>query len=448
MAYSILLDRLELTNFHKFEQYAIDFDERLTVLVGDNGSGKSSVLEAARLALGAYLVHFPGMTMPRISADDARLALYDSTEGPVLEKQFPVTIAAQGRAGEMGDEEPIAWARSLHSSDDNKVMQEARQLIEKGRACSDRMQQGDPGLVLPILAYYGTHRLWAGSDSRGGYQRRTFSRADGYRGALDARVDGGQLLTWFYKMTAQDVQRAQSLQHQEESPVFGAVRKALEKCFRSIEQCDEVRVTYNFDADDLDVEYRGSDGEIRRLPFSQLSDGYQTTLFMVADIAYRMALLNPASGTHVLETPGIVLIDEIDLHLHPLWQARILNDLRSLFPNIQLVVTTHAPMVIQSVAARHIRQLAEGDHALTPDEEVYGGDVGRILASIMDAPERPRDVQEQIDAFYHSLDAEDFAGAHQSLKQLEELVGSDDVEFVGAQTALALEEAEGHYASD
>lgn len=103
-------------------------------------------------------------------------------------------------------------------------------------------------------------------------------------------------------------------------------------------------MTHNLDVDDLDVEYLDSDGSVRRMPVGMLSDGHRSTLGMVADIAYRMALLNPALGGRVVnETPGVVLIDEVNLHLHPLWQARILGDLRDIFPRVQFIVTTHAP---------------------------------------------------------------------------------------------------------
>ncbi len=134
------------------------------------------------------------------------------------------------------------------------------------------------------------------------------------------------MLTWFFKMTAQDVQRAQSLKPTVESGLFAAVRGVVEQCFQGITDSKRVNVTYNLDADDLDVEYVDLHGEVQRMSMGLLSDGYRTVLSMVADVAYRMALLNPAlGGDAVKKTPGIVLIDEIDLHLHPLWQARILG---------------------------------------------------------------------------------------------------------------------------
>lgn len=84
--------------------------------------------------------------------------------------------------------------------------------------------------------------------------------------------------------------------------------------------------------------------------FNDLSDGYRNMVAMVADIAYRCAQLNPQMGEDVtVNTKGIILIDELDLHLHPKWQRRVVPDLRKTFPNIQFIITSHSPFIIQSM---------------------------------------------------------------------------------------------------
>ena len=125
-----------------------------------------------------------------------------------------------------------------------------------------------------------------------------------------------------------------------------------------------------------------------------MSDGYKNTLSMISDIAYRMAVLNPQLGEHVLDkTPGIILIDEIDLHLHPEWQQTILNDLQNVFPKVQFIITSHAPVVINSVEREHIRILDNG-HVYMPVVQTYGRDVNSILREVMGVGERPADVQQ------------------------------------------------------
>ena len=197
-------------------------------------------------------------------------------------------------------------------------------------------------------------------------------------------------------------------------------------------------VSYNLDVNDLSVEYLDENDELHRMPLSYLSDGYRTTLSMFADIAYRMALLNPSLGKDVLETPGVVLIDEVDLHLHPLWQARILSDLRSVFPHVQFIVTTHAPMVISSVPAKHIRILGK-EAAYAPEHESYGLGANDVLTGIMGADDRQPEVKDLFDRFARLFDAEDFDGAEAVLNQLEEKTAPDNPDVAAARSALAFE---------
>ena len=130
---------------------------------------------------------------------------------------------------------------------------------------------------------------------------------------------------------------------------------------------------------ELDVYYSESDGQRMRIPLSQLSDGYKGVISLVADIAYRMATLNPQLGMDILEkVDGVVLIDEVDLHLHPAWQQKVLNNLTDIFPNVQFIVTTHAPSVINSVKKENIRMLSDGEVVET-DNQVYGKDINSVL---------------------------------------------------------------------
>ena len=170
-----------------------------------------------------------------------------------------------------------------------------------------------------------------------------------------------------------------------------------------------------------------------------LSDGYKNTLSMIADIAYRMAVLNPWLLDNVLaETPGVVLIDEIDLHLHPLWQQRIIGDLRSIFPKVQFIVSTHAPIVISSVKKENLLVLQD----MQPDSpmiETYGKDANAILLSIMGADERPIAVKKQFNKFYDAMTKEQYDIAEKILKDLQAIIGENDTELNAAQVSLALE---------
>ena len=229
-------------------------------------------------------------------------------------------------------------------------------------------------------------------------------------------------------------QRNQSL------PEFTAVCKAMEQCFQSVTGYSDVKVQYNLDTKEIDVIYKDLKENYARIPMTQLSDGYRCTISLIADIAYRMAILNPQLLDHVLEeTEGIVLIDEVDLHLHPSWQQRILKDLLSIFPKVQFIVTTHAPAVINSVDSDSLIILKD-DEAITAPDETYGKDVNTILREIMEVSERPQDIKKLFGEFYELLDAEDYAEAEKKVNSLEKVLGNNDAEVNACRVRLELEQ--------
>ena len=198
-------------------------------------------------------------------------------------------------------------------------------------------------------------------------------------------------------------------------------------------------VDYDAELKQLVFTFSDSNGEYHRDRIGSMSDGYRGTLSLIADIAYRMASLNPAMGERVLETPGIVLIDEVDLHLHPRWQARILEDLVRIFPNVQFIVTTHSPIVVASVPKHNIRVLG-AECAQAPAVQTRGRDASDILNAVLGAASRPEEAARLFDAFNGAVDGGDYAGAQDVLSKIEDYMGPDDPDVVAARTTLELEE--------
>ena len=160
---------------------------------------------------------------------------------------------------------------------------------------------------------------------------------------------------------------------------------------------------------------------------------------MIGDIAYRMAVLNPILGEQVLEkTPGVVLIDEIDLHLHPQWQQTILSDLHAIFPEVQFVVSSHAPAVINSVPREQIRILDSGEIYM-PVAQTYGRDANSILREVMNVSERPADIKQRMDLFYAYMNENNYKEADKVLTEIEAIVGTTDPDIAAARTSLDLE---------
>ena len=336
----MILKSLSLKNFRCFEKFNINFHDELTVIVGVNGSGKSTVLEAATIAAGTLTAAMDGMANYSIKKEDAHFKYFDMGSSIDVQAQYPVVIRASGRI----DHENISWERTLNKPTGRCSLSGSKELTSVAERYQERFRNGDTTLI----AYYGTGRLWAQHKEKKDDTFAKNTRTNGYIDSLDGAANNKLMMKWFQKMTVQQYQRNSSI------PEFSEVCKAIEKCFASVTGYREVQVQYNLDTDDLDLLYTIKNERVR-MPLSRLSDGYKCTISLIADIAYRMALLNPQLlGEVTKRTPGVVLIDEIDLHLHPEWQKRILSDLREIFPNIQFIVSTHAPSVINSVRSENL----------------------------------------------------------------------------------------------
>lgn len=431
---------LYLKNFRQFKNLSIDFDDRLTVLVGANGTGKSAILDALAVSLSTFLHHIPLSDSRSISKEDALLK--PVTVGSTTERResVPVSIEAEGQVFN----EAYRWERTLNKMQGRTTYGGAKKVVELSEEWQKRLEAGDTSLILPIISYYGTGRLWAQKRQKRESTIQGSKREYGYADCLSYQANLKLMYDWLKRMTEQEIQELQEVQelHGPQAkyriPELGAVLQAVENCFKGVAGCDDVKISFNIKQADVMVDYT-NELERQRFPLHQLSDGYRTTLSMVADIAYRMATLNPQLGENVAsETPGIVLIDEIDLHLHPIWQTRVLSDLQSTFPKVQFIVTTHAPAVIASVRRENLRKLDGQDYAATPSNQTYGRDASAIFREVMDAPERPVEILNLFSNFYAAVDRGDYDRARCDIRTIESLIGKDDADLSGAKTALFL----------
>ena len=415
----MLLKTLNLHNFRKFEELEILFNEKLTVLIGTNGVGKTTVLDAAAVAIGSLFTGLSGIAGPSIKARDAHIKAFTIGSNEDVQPQYPIRIEASGTE----DNQNGRWERTLTGENNNMTVGGAKFIKEISTSYQDRLMNGDSTLRLPILAYYGTGRLWDYHREKKTDTFKNNNRLNGYMDCLDGTANIKLMLNWFQKMTIQKYQRQE--QNLGGIPELDAVYHAMEQCFSLAGDYTDVKIQYNLNTNELDVYYTTPDNYRMKIPLNQLSDGYKGTISLVADIAYRMAVLNPQLFNHVLEeTSGVVLIDEIDLHLHPAWQQRVLGDLQTIFPKVQFIVTTHAPAVIQSAQRENIRILA-GDDVLTPGNEVYGKDIRSVVEEIMGVDGRPPEVENQFKQFYDALDRSDYESAQNIIDSLQNLIGVD-----------------------
>lgn len=431
------LKKLILHNFRCFEDIDIHFDEKLTVIVGSNGAGKTSILEGAAIAISTMFMSIDGASSKTIDKLQAHLKAFTMGSTSDVQSQYPVNIIAEAINGKG----TIHWERSLNTAKGSTTYGKAKEMIDFSNKCMEYLRNGDKTLILPVLAYYGTSRLWDYHREKQTDIFGTSSRANGYIDSVDGTANIKLMMNWFKKMTVQ------KYQNQELGlgviPELEAVFAAMESCYKRITNCNYVKIQYNMGTQELDVIYKDNDGNRMRIPMNQLSDGYKSTISLVADIAYRMAVLNPQLLERVcVETDGIVLIDEVDLHLHPEWQQRILGDLADIFPKVQFIVTTHAVPVISSVKSENLRILKNYQIKMV-HSQIFGDDANSIYTRIMDVSERDPKTAGLFREFDELLAAKQFNEAEKKLDVIEERRGGHDKEVSKNRVKLKLERIRG-----
>jgi len=407
---------------------------KFTLLVGDNGSGKTSVLDALAVALGIWRKAAPGGGWRNILQEEIRVSSVSAGDRMYFEPHLPTRILA---VGNIGSEEKQTWTRMIREGS-------ARTTSFDLESC--KTEQAIAHLVheaeiqrapLPVLAYYGAGRAWMPSNKRPPAPRsqRKPQQFDAYRNCLDTPIRDRELNEWFLLETAA------AYGYGAARPGFRVVKQAVMGC---IPGADDLQ--YDGDLKEIVLSIRGF-----KQPFYNLSAGQRMMLAMVADIAIKAVTLNSYlfgygqlgrdDPKQVLQqSPGVVLIDELDVHLHPTWQRRVATNLKQTFPRIQFVCTSHSPQVVGEVKPEEIRLLDEHGSATTPSRS-FGIDSSRILEEVMDAKPRNDSVEVLLREVFNLIDKEDFDAARKLMPKVELKLGPDDPEVTRARTLMTFLES-------
>jgi predicted ATP-binding protein involved in virulence len=404
------LERLHLKNFRCFDELSIDFGKRLTVIVAENGAGKTAILDAIAIGFGRYLTKLPGVAGRTTKATDLRV-----TQG---ERREPfMMLAWEARTREGG---PLVWAggrkrdgaittpmiKKLLSDEQAAFLGRGLKDLDEFTLALVQAESEQRAYFLPVIAYYGTNRAIREEVQRRRGFKKNFFRFDALTGALEPDSRFRAAFEWFNAMEdaerrERETRRDFDYQHPELQAVRRAIVRLLPVGFSKPRT--EIR-PLRFLIDQL-----APDGTTRTLRISQLSDGYRVVLGLAMDFARRMAQANSRMATdgmqimNPLDLPAIALIDEVDLHLHPSWQQRVLADLMQTFRNTQFIVTTHSPQVLSTVSRENIRivELTEnGYRARLPDFSPLAHEAGDALSKVMGTHSEPSlPIQEQIRNF-------------------------------------------------
>ena len=416
------LASVEIRNFRAIEEMPLPLHPQLTVLHGENGLGKTSVLRAIAVGLNAIPACLPDTTWaldyreqdPRRNTPPADVTVTVTT---VTGMSWTVRSGG-GRAWRPVEgriEDLILW------------MREFREDAGTEAAVSD----------LPVVAFYDTERAMVDipEESRKIPESEEFPRHRAFERALAARAAFPAFFRWFYAMENQELreQRARA-DFEFRNRGLAAVREAI--C-SVLDGASSPSIRVEPLAFEISMQTNGRD-EI--LDIEQLSGGCRATLALAGDLAWRMAVGNP-HRENPLKSEAVVLIDEIELHLHPSWQQRILDDLTRTFPNAQFIVTTHSPQVLTTVRPEQVVTLVREDGKIVPHAPgwgTYGAEAGDVLTAVMGVEERPRnEFSETLDQ-YRELIEDDRGETEEALALREKLDAwnRQDPDLVRADAAI------------
>lgn len=369
------LELLNIINYRNFPNINIKLDPKLTAFIGINGAGKTTLLDAISIFLRR-------LTVPRDHYFDAAIIKSDFKIGKVnLELSYTYFISTNLSSykiiSKLIDNKP-------HSIADNKLSHDLFNALDK--------------TTRPIVVYYSSKRII------NNYHRENESHSEpeyAFKNAFQPEIDFSSTLTWFIEKSAQEALAIKRLRNLNYTiPELDAVRLAVSK---ALGDYDEPYV----DETPPQIFISRKDATNIPLQLSQLSDGYRTMLALVMDLARRMALAamwQDNKINNILEYPAIVLIDEVELHLHPAWQQSVLPTLLKIFPNTQFIVTTHSPQIISSIEPKHIRILSQNGIAM-PSSSTYGAESQRILEEIFGVSARYSDneAKQALDEYFRLI---------------------------------------------
>ncbi len=376
------IDRLKIVNFKLFSDNEFRFHPEFNLIVGINGSGKTSLLRAAAVALGGWAHAY-------IKDQNNRRAILSNEIREIQQdKRFDktkiVSIEADGRADVVDQYShrkrvQAFWKRTWVEGskgtttsgniDYGNGTNYTLKFEQLGRDTLNFIASGGT-FNLPLIAVYECDRLWLPKDplNAADSAKLKYSRFDPYTDCFHTGADHKAVGEWLLK------HELASLQKKEDTPTLLSIRSAAKA---AIEGCTDLR----FDFEESRVMVVMVDGTV--IPFEHLSDGQRTMLGLFCDLARRAAVLNPHFGGNAsTETAGVVLIDELDLHLHPNWQRRIVEGLRKTFPKVQFICTTHSPFLIQSLRSGEELIMLDGQ----PTADLGNMSLEEIAQGIMGIP--------------------------------------------------------------
>ncbi len=428
--------RLRMTSFRGIDDLTLEFDpDAPTVLIGVNGVGKSSILDCLAIFLSRFieeLIDFQNGRLRSVNRmrtesvfNEKISATKKSIKNGCQETRNEIWISSNPNLSR----ETTRWVFTSVLEGDFKLKQDLREFGALPRSLQIQIKE-NPKASLPLTVYYPVNRA-VFDIPLDVPEEHSFKQLDAYDEALAGiHISFRSFFQWFRML--EDVENEERRDNPDyRDRQLEAVRQAIYSLMPDFSNLrvrrSPLRMTANKQGEEIAV--------------NQMSDGEKCLLAMVGDLARRLAIANPGLE-NPLEGSGVVLIDEIELHLHPAWQREIIPALTRTFPNCQFIVTTHSPQVVSHVKPEGVYLLTktpEGIVAKRP-ESSFGRDSNRILEDLMGVPERPLEIKERLIELFRLIDRGDIEGARQLRQELASEIGYDEPEFARADVLIRRQE--------
>lgn len=392
------IDFLELTNFRNIQKQKIVFENKnFVVLIGDNGSGKTTILESITKGFVPVLRSINAEAMKQCDLTNNDIKNGMNSTGVTL----GITL----------DNEKYVWTNKRRLSSQQPFENIGDQQNGEIRGLKElklRYSQCVEEKKLPLVLYYGTDRIIRDVPVRG--HIKDFKVTD----ALRYCFDNVNYFRDFYDRfkTEEDIElRGLRENPNYKNPKLNCVRTALERMIKGysnlrIELSPSRMVMTNSKGIDLEID--------------QLSGGYKAVLSVIADIAKRLSIANPESS-NPLEEEAVILIDELDLHLHPKWQKEIVDDLKRTFPNCQFIISTHSPFIIQSLEADELFDIKSMEFA-GEKGNYKGWSIEAIQEHKMGVEPKTAIFNDYLEKFSSAIDNENYDAVKELYEKLKDMV--------------------------
>jgi len=430
------IKELTIENFRGFEHLHLKFpfDEekpKPVVIFGINGSGKTSILDAISYLLADFIEEIELTKVffqHTLNPDDSKIY----TNHTILNIKI-----------QCAKEKLIEWTASLeiyfNEFEIEKSLQNIKQYAQTLHNSFTKSEKS-----LPILKYFPTNRILK-KEKHKPYKGKFKVYNQAFSKNLSSFNDFLVAFEQLENFENQEKLKKEDFKYRD--PHLEVIRTSLERFLSKLPNSDytNLRVerkqkNQDFSKDSIET-YLVIDKKGQTLKISQLSHGEQMLLMMVGDIAHRLTLANLKGNP--INGKGIVLIDEIELHLHPSWQGLTINALCEVFPNIQFIVTTHSPLVINHIKKESIFGLKDNQIVHLPNFNNYGAEIEHVLTLLQGVSEEaivPSVVSSKLAQYFEQIDNNNIEQAKAIRSDLEKIIDPQHPEILKGNTLIKMKE--------